>query len=142
VISHKALRHNEDESQGLADVRKVVERLGRDIRDARGVAAGADASHLVLWIDYNSDYKQSSAETVTWQLRPARSAGHYEVIRQVGGSREIVEATYLVSAIAFSYDKPAPNTRLVTAAMTYDAVIGGAATQRTSSFSARLRNVS
>ena len=60
VSSHEVLRVNQDEGQGLQDTQTVIERLGRDIRQARGVDAGATGSQLVLWIDNNSDYIRNS----------------------------------------------------------------------------------
>lgn len=135
------VRHDDDEARGLADVRKVVERLGRDVRQARSIAAGADANHLVLWIDYNSDYRQQAIETVTWQLRVGSAAGHFDVERSVQGGEVYRQATTLVSDIAFTYDRPAPDTRLVTTSMAYDAVLESGTTQRTVTFANRLRNV-
>jgi prepilin-type N-terminal cleavage/methylation domain-containing protein len=138
----KTVRHDEDEARGLADVRKVVERLGRDIREARAIAAGADANHLVLWIDYNSDYRQQPDETVVWQLQPGGAPGHFDVERSTSGGATYRQATTLVSDIAFTYDMPAPDTRLVTTSMTYDAILERGTTQRTVTFASRLRNVS
>lgn len=60
VASHQVLRVNSDEGQGLQDTQAVIERLGRDIRQARGVDPGATGSQLVLWIDNNSDYIRNS----------------------------------------------------------------------------------
>lgn len=140
VAASKALHRTDDEATGLADVRKVSERLGRDVRDARSVASGASASQLVLWVDYNSDYRQTTAETITWKLRTGAKAGQYDVVRQEGTGVEVVEANTLVSNLAFSYDLVAPKTRAVTTAMTYDAYIGNGAKQRTVNFVNRLRN--
>jgi prepilin-type N-terminal cleavage/methylation domain-containing protein len=57
VSSQKLFRSNRNEAVGQTDIRTTIERLGRDIRNARALDAGADASNLVLWIDENSDYK-------------------------------------------------------------------------------------
>jgi type II secretory pathway component PulJ len=136
-----SLRRNDDESQGLADVRKVVERLGRDVRNARGVALGADASHLELWIDTNSDYIQQDGERVTWRLQTSGRPGQYDCVRSVHGGPTTVQARTLISDLAFNYDRPAPGTRLVTTEMTYDAVVDTAGSARNVTFSERLRNV-
>lgn len=142
ITTHRVVRHTDDESQGLSDAKVVSERLGRDLRDARGIASGADAHHLVLWIDFNSDYIQQSNETITWQLQPnASSPGHYDVIRTVQGQTQVVEARTLISDIAFTYSPAAPATNLVTTSMTYDALLGQGATTRVVTFSTRLRNV-
>jgi prepilin-type N-terminal cleavage/methylation domain-containing protein len=170
VNQNKLFRSTEDQSAGLQDVRVASERLGRDIRDARAVLcnpagtpaalAAADPtcrSHLQVWIDYNSDYKQQAAETVTWQLR-LRVAGctgscFYDLVRSVGSATAIVEAHTIINILAFTYDvapgatQPAPgasHAARVDTEMTYDArkASGDGTGQRTVLFSARLRNVS
>jgi prepilin-type N-terminal cleavage/methylation domain-containing protein len=141
-----------DESQGLGDVRAVNERLAEDVRDARAVICDGAAwdpncaSHLQLWIDFNSNYKlDSSTEIVTWQLQKESDGIHYEVIRTVGGVTQVVARTLIVQ-VAFSYDQQptststSPTTR-VTTALTYDADVGTGTTSRVAYFTARLRNV-
>ena len=159
ITTSRHLRSDEDEARGLADVRMVVERLGRDIRDARGVAAGADAHHLVLWIDYDSDYRQQADETVTWELRAGSGSGHFDVHRSVQGGETVRQAGTLVSDLAFCYSTSAEATgpgaclptplaadraddvRLVTTSMAYDAVLAGGTGRRGVEFATRLRNV-
>src|SRR5205823_4769595 len=68
IDSHRIYRSDDDESRGLTDTKTVVERLGRDIRDARGVDAGATDSQLTLWIDSNSNYRRETTEIVTWRI--------------------------------------------------------------------------
>jgi hypothetical protein len=149
VNSHKTFRHTDDEAQGLADVRTVIERLGRDIRTARGVEDGAapnsypaaNASQLSLWIDSNSNYRKEGGEIITWKLVD-RGSGQFDVVRTpFGGTTQVVART-LVDAIAFSYDAPAPGTRVVSVRLEYDAVTTGAAGRRVTNFADRLRNVS
>lgn len=157
-----------DESQGLADVKTVVERLGRDVRSARSLNPGATESQLVLWVDFNSDYIKTNNEIVTWQLIKQTEEGkQYNVIRATEGGTPVVEAKTVVSQIAFCYwtQSSAPNqsdctgslpasaangglsaadasrTRLVTTTTTYDAQPGTGAGSRKVSFSSRLRNV-
>lgn len=136
VSTTRTLRHDTNESQGLDDVNKVVERLGRDIRDARGIAPGADASHLVLWIDSDSDYIDQPSENVEWQLQ-ATSGGHYNVVRIVPSGATIVEANTLITNIAFSY----PTANEVVTSMTYNQLQISSAANRVSTFTERLRNV-
>jgi prepilin-type N-terminal cleavage/methylation domain-containing protein len=141
AVTGRTFTRVDDESTGLADVRKVSERLGRDIRNARGVDAGATASKLVLWIDSNSDYRRSADESVTWELRTiAGDADHFDVIRKQGAETEVIEARSLVSEIAFEYDLPAPATQVVATTLNYDAFAGTGAAQRTLYFAERLRN--
>ena len=159
ITTSRHLRSDEDEARGLADVRTVVERLGRDIRDARGVAPGADEHHLVLWIDYDSDYRQQASETVTWELRASDEAGHFDVHRSVRGGEPVRQAGTLVSDLAFCYSASAEATgpgvclptplaaaqaddvRLVGTSMAYDAVLAGGTGRRGVEFATRLRNV-
>jgi hypothetical protein len=142
LSTHQTLRHNDDDSQGLLDVKVVAERLGRDLRDARGIDPGADASHLVIWIDANSDYVKQPSEIITWQLRTnAADPTHSDVLRTVQGKTDIVEARTLVSNIAFGYSPSPPDTEVVTTSMQYDANIGTGTATRKITFATRLRNV-
>lgn len=149
INTHQTFRSTDDEARGLSDVRTVVERLGRDIRDARGVEPGgapnyypaATASQLSVWIDYNSNYRKESDEIVTWRLA-AGAANQFNVIRTVNGSSDVIVARTLVDAIAFSYDVAAPGTRSVSVNLQYDAVTTGGSGRRTTVFTDRLRNVS
>jgi prepilin-type N-terminal cleavage/methylation domain-containing protein len=153
-------RFNEDEARGLADVRKVVERLGRDVRQARSINAGATENELVLWIDENSDFRRQNAEIVTWQLQPSTtSSDQFDVLRTVNGSATYRQATSLVDQIAFSYSAEAAadgtqtplatpvsvadaeDIRLVTTEMRYDYLTNRGTEVRSVLFSTRLRNV-
>ncbi len=139
----------------------MVERLGRDIRQARSIEPGADANHLVLWVDSNSDYKAQPNETVTWQLAASAEPGHFDVLRTVNGAATCRQATTLVSDIGFCYQVSAPaaggaasclavpmtaaassTARLVSTAMTYDAFLNTGTEERTVEFASQLRNVS
>jgi len=163
INSHRLVRVTDDETTGLQDVRVASERLARDVRGARSVLcnpvgtdptlAAADPActyHLQVWLDYDSDYVQDTDETVSWQLRPSTSAGHYDFVRVVDGSAH-VEARTIVEQVAFSYDRlpgaiaPAPgaaHTTTVDVNMTYDPFLPTGSSRRSVSFSARLRNVS
>jgi prepilin-type N-terminal cleavage/methylation domain-containing protein len=124
------------------------------------------AFHLQLWIDYNSDYVQQASETVTWQLVASGAAGHYNFVRSVNGSNQ-VEASAIVRQVAFAYCSgvtpsganptscvaitpsstiPAPGAtqaKIVNVDMSYDALYqNGKTSNRTITFSDRLRNVS
>ena len=137
----KVYTATDDDATGLADARKVAERMGRDIRNARGVDSGATASQLVVWIDVNSDYKRQTNESITWKLEPSGDGLHYDVIRKVGSATQVIEARSLVSQIAFTYDVTPPNTQVVQTLVTYDSIVGLGASARTLYFAERLRNV-
>lgn len=148
----KALRAGNDESNGLADVRAVIERLGRDVRESRGVTCDGAAwdptcqSHLQLWVDYNSNYKiDTSSEIVTWRLVTSGDGVHYQVTRTVNGATSVV-ARSLIVQVAFSYDQQPTSastspTRTVTTAMTYDTLVGSGTGARQLNFTERVRNV-
>lgn len=156
IATLRSIRYDDDEAQGLTDVRKVVERLGRDVRQARSIDPGADASQLVIWIDYDSDYKKDTIEIVTWELQAGVEAGHYDVVRSTPGGTEYRQATTLVSQLAFQYFDSAnsaatampltagtsASVRLVRTQMTYNALLNGGSGDRDVTFATRLRNVS
>ncbi len=147
------------ELTGQTDVRVTIERLGRDLRAARSVDAGATASRLVLWIDSNSDYVKQSSEVVTWSL-VASTAGHYDVSRVSNGVTQRT-ARLVVSQIAFCYraatsaactsggggmtlpltTATAAQVQSVSSDIEYDAVVGRGTSSRHTVFTERLRNV-
>lgn len=160
ISSNEQFRLADDEATGLADTKTVVERLGRDIRASRGVDAGATASTLSLWIDYNSDYVRNASsqpdEIITWSLL-SQGAGstQFNTIRSTAGGVSQTQSRTLVSDLAFCYQSApdaacfgtplsatdALNTRLITVDLQYDANTAVGAEDRTTSFSERLRNV-
>jgi prepilin-type N-terminal cleavage/methylation domain-containing protein len=152
VAASKATTVGQDESQGLADMHTVAERISRDIQSARAVTCDGASwdptcqSHLQLWIDYNSNYKIDAAtEIVTWQLQLMPDGTHYEVTRTVNGVSEVI-ATSLIVQVAFGYNQqPTANstspTQTVTTSMTYDAIVGRGTAPRSMTFTSRLRNV-
>ena len=161
----------DDEATGVIDIRAAVERLGRDVRNARALDAGATSSTLALWIDANSDYQRQADEVVTWTI--VANGSHFDVRRQVGSGTALTQASTVVSAIAFCYrtgssdptadplqgcingSASAPYTlttgaltaaqaksaRFITTIMTYDPRVSNGTNQRTVTFSERMRNV-
>jgi hypothetical protein len=160
IGTNRMLVNARDENEGMSDVRTVIERMGRDIRDARGVtcdggladpsdATSADPScnaHLQLWIDYNSDYVMDDSEIVTWRLTKNADGLHYNVERVQGnglnGNVPItqIQASTLVVRFAFTYDVAPPDTKVVNIGMRYDSEVGIGTAYRNVAFSARLRN--
>ena len=134
----------DDETRGLSDLEVVVERIGRDLRAARGVEAPADATQLTIWIDESSDYVRNAGEIFTWKIQPGVNAGQYDVVRidnSVPPNTQVVGYS-LVSDIAFSYPGAATpsGARRVRVSMEYDAIRAGYASDRTAAFEIRLRN--
>jgi prepilin-type N-terminal cleavage/methylation domain-containing protein len=150
----RVLTHNDDENRGLQDAKVILDRLSRDIRQARGVVcdgAGGDTycrEHLQLWIDADSDYLEDPEEVVTWRLADNPDGEHYDVWRVQGVSpatpRQTLQASALIVKTLFTYDvgpsvDPSPAT-LVSLNMEYDALIGRGTLLRKAFVSVRLRN--
>jgi type II secretory pathway pseudopilin PulG len=98
----RVLTQADDENRGLQDAKVILDRLSRDIREARGVvcddpapAVGdpvVDASglptrcpdYVQLWIDDDSDYLEDASEVVTWALTENPDGIHFDVWRCQG----------------------------------------------------------
>ena len=156
ISTQRTLRVSDDETRGQEDVAVVVDRLARDIRDARGVVCDGAASdpncvsHLQLWSDYNSNYKQDSGETITWALQLGSDGVHYDMVRSTDAGVSQVQARTIVQNVAFTYDVPPkdtqpapgePTTKTVKVTMYYDALVNTGGSDRTVTFAAMLRNV-
>ncbi len=150
----RVLTHTDDENRGLQDAKIILDRLSRDIRQARGVVCdGADGDtyckqHLQLWIDADSDYLTDPEEIVTWKLEDNPDGMHFDVWRVQGVSPATVtkrrQASALIVKTLFTYDvgenvDPSPAT-LVTLKMEYDAIVGRGTNIKQASASVRLRN--
>lgn len=164
IQSQRVLTHDEDENRGLQDSKVIMDRLGRDVREARGVVCDAGPAdptfptvldvnceaHLQLWVDSNSDYVQQNAEVITWRLQKSADE-HYDVFRTTGtGPTPLTrtrEASSLWTQFAFKYDAVDPSgygifsrVQAVKIEIQYDAIVGRGTKVRSAAFSARLRN--
>jgi prepilin-type N-terminal cleavage/methylation domain-containing protein len=150
----RVLTHTDDENRGLQDAKVILDRLSRDIRQARGVVcdgAGGDTycnQHLQLWIDDDSDYVNDPEETVTWTLEDNPDGEHFDVWRIQGVApatpTKRLQASALIVKTLFFYDvgantSPSP-ARLVSLKMEYDAIVGRGTNIKEASVSVRLRN--
>ena len=161
VQSSRVLTRTDDENRGLQDAKVILDRLGRDVRESRGVVCDgglADPSdltstdpdclaHLQLWVDSNSDYLQQPTEVITWRLQKNADGVHFDVFRVVGtgaGGTPVTQqrqASSLIVQIAFGYDAVAfDDVREVRMGMTYDAIVGRGSDVRQVATTARLRN--
>jgi prepilin-type N-terminal cleavage/methylation domain-containing protein len=102
----RVMTHTDDENRGLQDAKVILDRLSRDIREARGVVCDADPpesgdpvldgaglpircpDYVQLWIDDDSDYLEDAAEVVTWQLSENGDGVHFDVWRCQGALAE------------------------------------------------------
>ena len=150
----RVLTHTDDENRGLQDAKVILDRLSRDIRQARGVVCDGAAGdtycrqHLQLWIDADSDYLTDPQEIVTWKLEDNPDGEHFDVWRVQGVApatpTQKRQASALIVKTLFSYDvgadvDPGPAT-LVTLNMEYDAIVGRGTNIKQASVSVRLRN--
>lgn len=161
IQSSQILIRTDDENKGLQDAKVILDRLGRDVRESRGVvcdggladptdAASADpgcAAHLQLWVDANSDYLEQPTEIITWRLQNNPDGEHFDVFRVQGtgaGGTAVVQhrqASSLIVRIAFTYDDAQfDRVQEVRLGMTYDAVVGRGSDVRQVATTARLRN--
>jgi len=147
----------DDTNRGLFDAKVVLDRLARDVRQGRSVVCDGGlaqlddpsssdplcASHLQLWIDYDSDYAKDPDEIVTWRLARSDDGDHYDVIRYQGTSDTVgrVQATSLIVKTLFTYDTPSPAAAsAVTLTMQYDALVGRGTDLKVARVTTKLRN--
>jgi prepilin-type N-terminal cleavage/methylation domain-containing protein len=151
VRAGKVLVHTEDENKGLQDAKVILERMSRDVRQARGVvcdAAAADPTcqfHLQLWVDADSDYLKEDSEVITWNLQDNPDGEHFDVYRTVGlgaGAVARRQASTLIVKTVFAYEsgKPIEKSQVVEIGLTYDALVGRGSDERKAALTARLRN--
>jgi prepilin-type N-terminal cleavage/methylation domain-containing protein len=163
VQASRGLVHVDDENSGLQDAKVILDRMGRDVREARGVVCDgglADPSdvstadpnctaHLQLWIDTNSDYVQQSSEVVTWRLERNPDGLHFDVWRITGTGASAVRqrqaSTLIVNNVykyqdQFQHDTSPATAEVVNIALSYDAIAGRGAKTRHAALTVRLRN--
>ncbi|EYR64451.1 hypothetical protein N866_10820 [Actinotalea ferrariae CF5-4] len=156
--SVRVLTQTQDESTGLNDAKTVLDRVARDIRQARSVSCTPTAADpdlcfksLTLWIDADSSYTQEADERVTWELQLNADGEHYDVWRIEGDptdplSPRQVQASSLIVDVLFKYFDEAGNeiqpadADIVNFTMQYDAILDRGTERREAAFSARLRN--
>lgn len=155
----RIVTHTEDEDTGLQDAKVILDRVGRDIRESRGVVCDGAVSdpgclsHLQLWVDANSNYTQEPTEVITWQLQLNPDGVHSDVFRTVGtgaGGSPVtsrLQASSLIVAAIFTYTDADGNTGIpvgdasqVEIKLEYDSMINRGSGTRAVEFSASLRN--
>lgn len=158
VQSVRVLTQTQDEGTGLNDAKTVLDRVARDIRQARSVSCTPSAAdpdicfkRLTLWIDSDSSYTQEVDELVTWELQLNADGVHYDVWRIEGdptaaSSPRQVQASSLIVDVLFEYLDLAgtaiqpDQADIVNFTMEYDAIVDRGTERREAAFSARLRN--
>ena len=159
VQAGRSLTHVDDENKGLQDAKVILDRMGRDVREARGVtcdggladptdSSSADptcSAHLQLWIDTNSDYAQQAAEIVTWRLEKNDDGEHYDVWRIAGSgstAKRQRQASTLIVKNVYHYENDAQpmKSQVVIIGLEYDAIVGRGTGARQAALTIRLRN--
>jgi prepilin-type N-terminal cleavage/methylation domain-containing protein len=151
VRAGKVLVHTEDENKGMQDAKVILERMSRDVRQARGVVCDGAASdptcqyHLQLWVDSDSDYLEEDSEVITWALEDNPDGEHFDVYRTVGLGATAVkrrQASTLIVKTVFTYQSGVAidQSQVVHIGMTYDALVGRGTDERKAALTVRLRN--
>lgn len=155
--ANRVLSFADDDNRGLFDAKVVLDRIGRDVRQGRSIVCDGGlaqlddksssdpncASHLQVWVDYDSDYAEDPDEIVTWRLARSVDGEHFDVIRYQGVGDTIgrTEATSLIVQTLFNYDtSPPADARSVTIRMQYDALIDAGTALKDATVTVRLRN--
>lgn len=69
VVTRTDTAHS-DHSRALASLRTTVERLGKEVRQARRVYTDSTCRQLHFWVDHDQDETTSPDERITWKLVP------------------------------------------------------------------------
>ena len=138
-----AVARSDDDVRGQSDITIASERLSRDLRQGRGIAAGSSNAQLTIWIDADADYAASPSELVTWRAVAAPdSPGHFLLERAEGGGAGVPVGNTLVSDVTFGYDAAdVTRSRVVTVTLEFDAVVGRYLDEKHVTFEIRLRTV-
>lgn len=93
----------------LADVmndgRVSLDRISKEVREARRVNAGSDEETLYFWVDENQDDIQQSSELITYHA-DALPNGRFQIVRWTDaapGNKRVIAKTLLNGAV-FAYE--------------------------------------
>lgn len=151
LSSAETYGRTDDDVRGQQDIKAVTERLTHDLRLARGIDPGATVNKLVIWVDYNADYKQGAGEKITWDVAASASnPGHFDVRRTLDGSSPVVVGSAVIDATTFRYYTTAgtapldaanvQKAGLVEVTLRYDAILGAYLGEKQNIYEVRLRN--
>lgn len=99
----------------LADVmndgRVSLDRISKEVREARRVNAGSDADTLYFWVDENQDDIQQASELITYEVT-ALGNGRYQILRWTDATpaTKRVIARTLLNVTVFAYEDQDGNT--------------------------------
>jgi len=151
IAIFRAQSYNVQDSESLGALRTAIDRLEKEVRQARKMYDDSTAQKVHVWVDFDRDNQQDLAERIVWEIRDIGS-GRAELTRttdDVGAAGATVVARSLVFDAAtsnFAYS----NSNLEEIVNVEDATVieltlvaraeGTLADQRTVTTQVRLRN--
>lgn len=131
---------SEDDSRSLGELRVSLERLSKELRQARIVYADSTAARIRFWVDRDGDNQQDSVERVIWESATVGSRAELRRSTDAGGGSSVVSDA-LVPGDLFGYTPAPPATSIVSITLAADVRPGSRAGPRTVNTQVRLRNV-
>jgi prepilin-type N-terminal cleavage/methylation domain-containing protein len=128
------------DAEALVSLRTGMDRLEKELRQARTVYDDSTSTTVRMWVDYDRDSQQDPVERVSWTL--AAGGSGWELTRDTdAGSGDYFATGNLLSGSQFTYAPAPPDTTLVVVRLRADAdPDAGSAGVRTLLTEVRLRN--
>jgi type II secretory pathway pseudopilin PulG len=139
VVAMRTEKYTAQDSEALVELRTAMDRLTKEVRQARQVYSASTGTSMQIWVDTDRDYHQDGSERITWALVIVGSEA--ELRRSSSGGSTHTVAVQLVPGTAFTYSPAPPSTSSVTVTLTADVQAGSHAAARTLETQVRLRNV-
>lgn len=139
ITATKASAVADGVSDSAQRAQRAMVRLAREVRSARAVDAGSDATRIIVWVDVDADSTRDAGETVTYAFTGSGDARTLTRTTSAIPAVTTTVATGLTAASAFAYDVAAPATRVVR--IDLGSSSAAAPTPVTLHESVRLRNV-
>jgi prepilin-type N-terminal cleavage/methylation domain-containing protein len=129
-----------EDTEALVSLRTGMDRLERELRQARTVYDDSTSTTVRMWVDYDRDNQQDAVERVSWILAAGDTG--WELTRDTdAGSGDYFATGNLLSGSQFTYEPAPPDTTLVVVRLRADADPDvGSAGVRTLLTEVRLRN--
>jgi prepilin-type N-terminal cleavage/methylation domain-containing protein len=129
-----------EDAEALVSLRTGMDRLEKELRQARTVYDDSTSTTVRMWVDYDRDSQQDPVERVSWILAAGDSG--WELTRDTdAGSGDYFATGNLLSGSQFTYQPAPPETTLVVVRLRADADSDeGSAGVRTLLTEVRLRN--
>lgn len=129
-----------NDAEALVSLRTGMDRLEKELRQARAVYDDSTATLVKFWVDYDRDNQQDPVEQVSWTLEAGDSG--WELTRDTeAGTGDYFATANLLSGSQFTYDPAPPETTTVVIRLLADSDLDpGTAGTRTLRTEVRLRN--